>query len=140
MVLNCPETVRHSFECVDDGASEIVGRVGTVSVACFVMDVSLDPIEDWISQAFDFVLHVNLSPDAPITLDCSCSCFFSLLLLFLRSLNAFDLLHLILVFVIQLLVTLFLLLLGLLFSSDFGSFLLLFLFPLSCINHVLESL
>jgi len=63
-VFQGTEGVGHTFERIDDGASEIVSGVSLVLVTSLVMLFSLASVEHGVTEAPDLVLHVHLGADA----------------------------------------------------------------------------
>jgi len=87
MILNGSKTISNVLKRVYNWTSEIVGRVSKILSACSVMWLSLDSVEDWVSETLDQVFHVKLSSHAPIRcrLDNNRSFFLFIFLLFLFS-------------------------------------------------------
>jgi len=55
-----------TFNAINDWDSQIVGRVSFVGGPSSVVRNVFTSVKDWVSQAFNFVLHVELSSDAKV--------------------------------------------------------------------------
>jgi len=55
-----------SFDAINNWDSQIVGRVRFVSGPSSVVRNVFTSVKDGVSQAFNFVLHVELSSDAKV--------------------------------------------------------------------------
>ena len=65
-VFNGSQCMRHTLMRVNNGTGEVIGGVGLESITGSVMRDVLSAVKDWVTQALDLVLHVQLCTNAVV--------------------------------------------------------------------------